>query len=364
MSSTDQQKEAILTALRRVVEPGSGRDVVSLGFVKNLAVSDGVVRVTYELPADLMSDASQQALSEMSRAAILEMPDFQEASVDFTRQPDPRVTSNLPGVKHVIAVGAGKGGVGKSTVALLLAVGLHRQGSRVGLLDADVYGPSLPKLTGTEEVHPTVNQDTGQIYPPEFSGIKIMSMGHIVAPDQAVVWRGPMAQKYVKEFLDRGIWGELDYLIVDLPPGTGDIPLTLAQAIPLTGAVVVCTPQDVALLDATKAIRMYQKLGVDPLGMVENMSYFHCPSCGERAEIFGHGGARHEAARMKVPFLGEIPLNISIRINSDQGKPLDHFTTGDAAVVGSIEQVVNNLVEQVVLHEKQGTPLPQLRVSG
>ena len=364
MSNTDKQKEAIVEALRRVIEPSSGQDIVSLGFVKNLAVCDGVARITYELPADLLSDASQGQLSEMSQQAVLEVPEINEVNVEFSRQPDPRVTSNLPGVKHVIAVGAGKGGVGKSTVALLLAVGLHRKGQRVGLLDADVYGPSLPKLTGTEDLHPTADQETGHIYPPEFSGIKIMSMGHIIAPDQAVVWRGPMAQKYVKEFLDRGIWGELDYLIVDLPPGTGDIPLTLAQAIPLTGAVVVCTPQDVALLDATKAIRMYQKLGVDPLGMVENMSYFLCPKCGDRSEIFGHGGARAEAERLRVPFLGEIPLNISIRLNGDRGLPMDQFTAGDAGVVGSIEAVVDGLIQQVSVKDKQGTPLPQLKVTG
>lgn len=364
MSNTDQQKESIVASLRRVIEPSSGQDIVSLGYLKNIAVCDGVVGLTFELPADLLSDSSQTQLRETCQQAVLELPEINEVNVEFSRQPDPRVTSTLPGVKHVIAVGAGKGGVGKSTVSLLLAVGLQRLGHTVGLLDADVYGPSLPKLTGTEDLHPTADQETGHIYPPEFHGIKTMSMGHIVSPDQAVVWRGPMAQKYVKEFLDRGIWGQLDYLIVDLPPGTGDIPLTLAQAIPLTGAVVVCTPQDVALLDATKAILMYQKLGVEPLGMVENMSYYICPACGDRSEIFGHGGAKEEAAKMRVPFLGEIPLNIAIRVNGDRGQPLEHFNSGDPSVIGSIESVVANLIQQVQVKDRQGTPLPQLKISG
>jgi len=269
----------------------------------------------------------------------------------------------LPTVKNVIAIGAGKGGVGKSTVAALFAVGLQRKGYKAGLLDGDVYGPSLPKITGTEGARPRVDDD-GFIIPPQKDGIPIMSMGHLVPPEQAVIWRGPMAQKYVKELLDRGWWGELDCLIVDLPPGTGDIPLTLAQSIPLTGAVIVCTPQDVALTDALKALRMYQRLGVEPLGMVENMSYHLCPQCGHREEIFGHGGAEAAARRLGVPFLGGIPLNIAIRKNGDAGALFENFTQSEPYVVAALEQTVDQLLEQLEERNKRGTPLPQLNISG
>lgn len=269
----------------------------------------------------------------------------------------------LPGVAHVIAVGAGKGGVGKSTLSVLLAVGLQRLGKRVGLLDADVYGPSLPKLTGTEAERPQQDAE-GRIYPPVRDGIPIMSMGYLVPPDQAVIWRGPMAQKYVKEFLERGQWGELDFLIVDLPPGTGDIPLTLAQSIPLTGAVVVCTPQDVALLDAVKALRMYQKLGVQPLGFVENMSYYLCPQCGHRAHIFAHGGTERAAGELGTPFLGAVPLNLAIRVNGDAGRPAACFTGIEPYVSAAIEGVVQRLVEEVARHEQTRRPLPKLNLRG
>ena len=236
--------------------------------------------------------------------------------------------------------------MGKSTVAALLALGLHRQGHKVGLLDADVYGPSLPKITGSEGAQPTASDD-GLIVPPEKHGIRIMSMGYLVPPDQAVIWRGPMAQKYVKENLEHGQWGELDCLIVDLPPGTGDIPLTLAQSVPLTGAIIVCTPQDVALADAVKALRMYRKLDVEALGMIENMSFYICPNCGNRDEIFGHGGAEAAAKELEVPFLGSIPLNIAIRKNGDAGALLENFTHGEAPVVDALEQIVDRLIQRI-----------------
>jgi ATP-binding protein involved in chromosome partitioning len=269
----------------------------------------------------------------------------------------------LATVKNVIAVGAGKGGVGKSTVAALFAVGLKRKGYKAGLLDGDVYGPSLPKITGTEGARPHIGED-GFIIPPQKDGMPIMSMGYLVPPEQAVIWRGPLAQKYVKEFLDRTLWGELDCLIVDLPPGTGDIPLTLAQSIPLTGAVVVCTPQDLAIVDVLKALRMYQKLGVEPLGMVENMSYHVCPQCGYRDEIFGHGGAEAAAKRIGVPFLGAIPLNIAIRENGDVGALVENFTQTEPYVVEALEHTVDRLLEQLAERKRRGTPLPQLNIDG
>jgi ATP-binding protein involved in chromosome partitioning len=269
----------------------------------------------------------------------------------------------LAAVKNVIAIGAGKGGVGKSTVAALFAVGLQRKGFKAGLLDADVYGPSLPKITGTEGARPRVDND-GFIIPPQKDGIPIMSMGYLVPAGEAVIWRGPMAQKYVKEFLERGFWGELDCLIVDLPPGTGDIPLTLAQSIPLTGAVLVATPQDVALADVVKALRMYQRLGVEALGMIENMSYHVCPQCGHREEIFGHGGAETAAKRIGVPFLGGIPLTTAIRENGDAGALFENFTQAEAYVVEALEGTIDRLIVQLEEANRRRTPLPQLKLEG
>jgi ATP-binding protein involved in chromosome partitioning len=269
----------------------------------------------------------------------------------------------LPGVEHVVAIGAGKGGVGKSTVAVLAAVGLMRRGRRVGLLDADVYGPSLPKLTGTEGQQLDLNEQ-GRIKPADADGLKLVSMGYLVPPDQAVIWRGPMAQKYVKEFLDRTEWGGLDYLLVDLPPGTGDIPLTLAQSIPLTGAVVVCTPQDVALQDAIRALRMYEKLGVEPLGIVENMSYYVCPQCGHRDEIFSHGGAERAAKELGVAFLGALPLNSAIRAYGDAGRPAACFSDVEPYMAEALNGFVDRLAGAIADQARKRVPLPQLKTGG
>ncbi len=355
-------KDTLLERLKGVVEPSLGRDVVTLGLVRNVSACDGVAQVIYELPRHVATDAIQKSLRQQTEARLAQEAGIQQVNVEI------RVTSDegangLPGVKRVVAVGAGKGGVGKSTVATLLAVGLKRRGMAVGLLDADVYGPSLPKITGTENAQP-MGDDKGRIIPPQRDGIPIMSMGYLVDPDQAIIWRGPMAQKYVKEFIDRGSWGELDYLIVDLPPGTGDIPLTLAQSIPLTGAVIVCTPQDVALLDAVKALRMYQKLNVEPLGIVENMSYHLCPQCGHREDVFGHGGCEQAARKLNVPFLGGIPLNIAIRRNGDSGDMFANFTGVEPHVLEAIDGVVDRVHAEVSSRDQARKPLPQLRISG
>ncbi len=277
--------------------------------------------------------------------------------------PHERLTDTLPGVGHVIAVGAGKGGVGKSTIAVLAAAGLLRAGYKVALLDGDVYGPSLPKLTGTEDRKPQVGPN-GRLLPVEIDGLKLVSMGHLLARDQAVIWRGPMAQKYVKEMLDATEWGPLDYLFVDLPPGTGDIPLTLAQTIPLAGFLIVCTPQDVAVMDAVRALQMYRRLGVEPLGIVENMSYYVCPHCGHRDEIFSHGGAKQAAADLGVPFLGAIPLNVAIRAHGDAGRPFAYFTDAEPAVIAALNDFITRLAEQLQVRVRQRTPLPQLKISG
>jgi ATP-binding protein involved in chromosome partitioning len=360
MSHNGVTREAIIEALKSVVPPGTDNDVVTLQLVRGVGLENGVATVSYEIPSS--ASQAQGQIRQATLDAVSKLGSLKSVNVEFSVRPPARGTTNLPGVRHVVAVGAGKGGVGKSTVAALLAVGLHRLGFKTGLLDADVYGPSLPKIMGMEGMQPRGDAE-GRIIPPEIDGIPCMSMGFLVPPEEAIVWRGPMAQKYVKEFLDRGAWGELDYLIVDLPPGTGDIPLTLAQSIPLSGAVVVCTPQDLALLDCVKALRMYRKLDVEIIGVVENMSYYLCPKCGHREEIFSTGGAEKAAKELDAPFLGGIPLNIKIRTHGDAGAPLSNFTKTDPYVREAIEQVVRNFVERLESQAKKRTPLPQLRIT-
>src|SRR5438552_8450697 len=228
--------------------------------------------------------------------------------------------SEIPGIAAVIAVASGKGGVGKSTTALNLALGLRDLGLRVGLLDADIYGPSVPRLTGIRE-KPELNDDKRMIPITRF-GLAIMSIGFLVAEDTAMIWRGPMVMSAITQMLRDVVWGTLDILVVDMPPGTGDAQLTLAQNVPLKGAIIISTPQDLSLIDARRGLAMFKKVNVPVLGIVENMSYFQCPHCGTRSDIFGHGGARHEAERLAVPFLGEIPLHMSIRVTSDSGTPV------------------------------------------
>jgi ATP-binding protein involved in chromosome partitioning len=228
--------------------------------------------------------------------------------------------SEIPGIAAVIAVASGKGGVGKSTTALNLALGLRDLGLRVGLLDADIYGPSVPRLTGIRE-KPQLNNDKKMI-PLQRFGLAIMSIGFLVEEDTAMIWRGPMVMSAITQMLRDVAWGTLDILVVDMPPGTGDAQLTLAQNVPLKGAVIVSTPQDLSLIDARRGLAMFKKVNVPVLGIVENMSYFQCPHCGTRSDIFGHGGARHEAERLAVPFLGEVPLHMSIRVTSDSGTPV------------------------------------------
>ncbi|MFH1746933.1 MAG: Mrp/NBP35 family ATP-binding protein [Planctomycetota bacterium] len=360
MSAEQSLKGIVLEALRKVIEPRSGKDVVTLGFVREVSASAGRVSIPVQLPPELATDEMRAFLQEQILSAVTGIVGVDDVRVEFQvikRQ----MPESLAGVKHVIAIGAGKGGVGKSTVAVLVAVGLMRRGLRVGLLDADVYGPSLPKLTGTEEAAPLLNE-RGWVVPVEFEGIKILSMGYMVPPDQAVIWRGPMAQSYVKELLQRGDWGELDYLIVDLPPGTGDIPLTLAQTLPLTGAVLVCTPQEVALLDVVKALRMYEKLGVPTIGFVENMSYYLLPD-GQRDYIFGQGGVERATKALNVPYLGGLPLHGAIREYCDAGQPLALYTEVPAHFRQATEEVVSAMVGQVTTRERQRVPLPQLKIS-
>jgi len=340
-------KEQILEALKNVRDPELDQDIVSLDFVKNIAVCDGRVRVEIELttPACPMKETIRRDVE----TAVRDLDGVTQVDVDFSA----RVRSSLPekcelpGVRNIVAVGAGKGGVGKSTLSVLVSIGLARAGARVGLLDADIYGPSIPKMLGIEDARPGFEND--RVLPVEVFGIKAMSMGLLIPPAQAVIWRGPMVHNAIRQFLEQVEWGELDYLIVDLPPGTGDVPLTLAQSIPLTGAAVVCTPQAVALADAVRAARMYETLGVLVLGMIENMSYFVAPDTGREYDLFGKGGAEMAAKERGVPFLGSIPINVAIRMTGDDGTPDSLFAENPQGVGEAVTRVVEALAARVSL---------------
>ena len=310
-----------LDALRKVMDPELHRDLVSLGMVKDLAVKGDTVRLRVELttPACPLKDAIGRDVE-----AALRQAGFQRVEVSWGAQvrsaPGVAQSQLTPGVKNIILVGAGKGGVGKSTVAVNLAVALARQGASVGILDADVYGPSIPILTGVNER--PVSSDGKRLDPFVAHGVKVMSIGFLVEPDQALVWRGPMVTGALIQLLRDVSWGELDYLVLDLPPGTGDVPLTLAQNVRAAGVVLVSTPQDVALADVIRAKLMFDKVSIPVLGLVENMSAFVCPHCQTETAIFDKGGARRAAQKMGIRFLGEIPIDLAIREGGDRGLPV------------------------------------------
>jgi ATP-binding protein involved in chromosome partitioning len=315
----------ILDALRRV-PLGKGANVVDSGIVSGLSIRGGVVAFALEIGAD--EARSKGPLRSACADAVSALPGVSKVNAVLTatvkpaaEAQRPRPAQHIPGVAAVVAVASGKGGVGKSTVSVNLALGLAAEGLRVGILDADIYGPSLPRLLGIEDQTPEV-VDNNRMRPLTAFGLATMSMGFLVPPDTATVWRGPMVTNALRQFLRTVEWGELDVLVIDFPPGTGDAHLTLAQTVPITGAVIVSTPQDIALIDARKGIQMFEKVDVPVLGIVENMSYFVCTHCGERSEIFGHGGARAEADKRAVPFLGEVPLDARIRETSDAGTPI------------------------------------------
>ncbi len=316
--------EHVLQALRAVQDPDLKRDLVSLGFIKHLTVNGGSVAFQIELttPAcpvrDLMREEAKRAVSAIPGVSSVEIGMTSQVRSSMSAMP---AGGLIPTIKNVIPIASGKGGVGKSTVSANLALALAKSGARVGLMDADVYGPTIPTLLGITG-QPEMEEATRRIFPIEQYGLKVISMGFFMKPEEAVVWRGPMLHKTVEQFLGTVIWGELDYLLVDLPPGTGDVQLSLCQLIPITGAVIVSTPQDVALNIAQKAIAMFKKLNAPVLGIIENMSEYVCPKCGHHEEIFGTGGARRTAERMQIPLLGEIPLATPIRAASDAGRPI------------------------------------------
>jgi ATP-binding protein involved in chromosome partitioning len=313
--------EQVMDALASVIEPDKHQDVVALGLIKSVAVEEGVVRVTFEpLPPGY---GHRDQLGRDVRAAVSKLRGFKGLSVDFggghaAGRPAPQGQS-MPGVRNIIAVGSGKGGVGKSTTALNLAVMLARTGARIGLLDADIYGPNLPSmmgLTGRPQVHDK------KMIPLERFGVRMISMGLLVDEDQPVVWRGPMLHNVIQQFLGDVAWGDLDCLVVDLPPGTGDVQLSLVQQARVTGAVIVTTPQGVSLMDARKAMAMFHMTNTPVLGIIENMSYFICPNCNEMHDIFSSGGGERTAAELGIPFLGAIPLGINVREGGDKGVPV------------------------------------------
>jgi len=315
-------REAVLSALRAVVDPDLHKDIVTLGFVKDLAIDGGKVAFTIELTTPACPVKDQ--MREQALAGVRALPGVTDVDVQMTANvrsvsmPETGRTP-LPGVKNVIAVGAGKGGVGKTTVAVNLAVALAKCGGRVGLLDGDIYGPNVPIMLG---LRTQLTTDGQRIVPAEKYGIQVVSIGFLTSDDAPVIWRGPMLHGAIQQFFREVAWRDLDYLIVDMPPGTGDVALSLSQTVPVVGSIVVTTPQQVSLADSRRAVRMYQKLNIPTLGIVENMSYYACPNCHHETDIFGHGGGEQLAANMEVPFLGRLPIYQPIREGGDTGVPL------------------------------------------
>lgn len=320
----------VLAALQNVIDPARGTDIVTLGLVSGVAVKNGHVAFAIEIdPAraqamEPVRKAAEAAVDGLAGVLTVSAVLTAEAAPKPAAKPQPKGAQGerplLPHVKSIIAVASGKGGVGKSTTAINVALSLSRMGLKVGLFDADIYGPSMPRMLGiTGE---PVSPDGETLLPMENHGVKCMSIGFLVPEDNPIIWRGPMVMGALNQLLRDVEWGELDIMVIDMPPGTGDTQLTMSQNVPLTGAVIVSTPQDIALLDARKGLNMFRKVDVPVLGLIENMSYYVCPQCGDEAHIFGHGGAKAEAARLSVEFLGEVPLDIAIRETSDQGAPI------------------------------------------
>jgi len=392
-------KEQVREALKAVNDPSQGRDLVSLGAVRRVAACDGQVGLTLHMAeasdAQRRTEIMRGIRSALTRAAEKNGETFVGLHVQFVDEQDRTVASEaggasvpsaqgrdaratdarsagsetagspsdspqanaspLPGVSHIVAVGAGKGGVGKSTVAVNLAVGLARRGHAVGLMDGDIYGPSIPTLMGLAGYEPNVVDN--MIQPFFVHGVKTMSIGKLVDPEKPLVWRGPMAHGAFKQLAQQTQWGDLDYLIVDLPPGTGDVPLTMAQLLTLDGAVIVCTPQKVAQDDAVRAARMFQQLGVEVLGVIENMSYFIADDSKEY-DIFGRGGAKTMADRLSAPFLGAVPINMSLREACDAGDPTVNFESGDqlADELGALAETFENHVTLASIRRAERTP--------
>lgn len=346
-------KEDIITKLKSVKYPGYSRDIVSFGLVKEVRACGEAATIRLELitndggVGDRLREPIEQAVRELGFTEVnlhISQKTAGEAKAEKLAAQQAAAETLLPDVQYKIAVASGKGGVGKSTVSVNLAFALRDLGQRVGLLDADIYGPNLPMMLGLESQQPRMRGD--KILPLERDGVKAMSLGNLAPSQEAVIWRGPLVGRAIEQMLRDTAWGELDFLIIDLPPGTGDAQLTISQKLALTGAVIVSTPQPVALSDAMKGLRMFQKVNVPVLGVIENMSRFVCPNCGHEHDIFGYGGARAAALREGVPFLGDIPLAPSLRTAGDQGTPIV-LVEPEGEVAKRFQTIAEKILQQV-----------------
>jgi ATP-binding protein involved in chromosome partitioning len=365
-------KEMVLERLSHVKGPDLKGDIVSQKLVSDIVITGGKVVFSINVPAERaaelepLREAAEKSVSLLdgvSQVTAVLTAERRSAAAPSSpvqgmaqgrgapRQPGGahQAAIQVPGVAAIIAVASGKGGVGKSTTAVNLALALHRLGLRVGILDADIYGPSMPRLLGTSE---RPYKDGDKLMPNEAYGVKAMSMGFLVDEETPMIWRGPMVISALTQMLRDVNWGELDVMVVDMPPGTGDAQLTMAQQVPLAGAIIVSTPQDIALIDARKGLNMFRKVNVPILGLIENMSYFLCPKCGERSDIFGHGGARAEAERLGAPFLGEVPLHMDIRLHSDSGTPIV-VSQPDSAHAKVYMEIAQRTVERMEAESSQ-----------
>jgi ATP-binding protein involved in chromosome partitioning len=354
-------EEAVLGALKAVRDPDLNRDIVSLKFIKNLAIEGGRVSFAIELTTPACPVKDQ--LREQARAVVAALPGVTEVDVLMTAQVRATATADgtkapVPGVKNIIAVGAGKGGVGKTTVAVNLAIALSKSGGRVAMIDGDVYGPNVPIMLG---IQTQLTTDGQKIVPAEQYGIQVVSMAFLTGDDAPVIWRGPMLHGVVQQFFREVRWDRVDYLIVDMPPGTGDVALSLSQTVPVSGAVVVTTPQTVSIADTRRAVRMYQKLNVPVLGLVENMSHFVCPGCGAESDIFGKGGGESLAGELAVPFLGRVPIYEPVRIGGDTGVPI---TIGEpqSPAARALRSAAEQLAAQLSIASYK-RPIPLIPVS-
>ncbi|MGH7273846.1 MAG: Mrp/NBP35 family ATP-binding protein [Nitrospiria bacterium] len=349
-------QEEVLRALSAIQDPDLHKDIVSLGFVQNIKIKESHVGLDIVLTTPACPVKDQ--MRDEARKIVQGLPGVSSVDVNMTSS----VTSGksnvkenyIPEVRNTLAVSSGKGGVGKTTVSVNLAVALAETGAQVGLLDADIYGPNVPLMMGVKNPPPGGQKD--KIPPAQNYGVKIMSIGFFVPEETPIIWRGPMIHGAIQQFLRDVDWGALDYLIVDLPPGTGDAQLSIAQLVPMTGAIIVTTPQDVALLDSRRGLAMFQKVHVPVLGIIENMSYFVCPHCDERTEIFSYGGGRKAAEKLGVPFLGEIPIETSIRVGGDEGRPI-LIANPQSMIADIYRKLAGSVAAQISIQNAQASSL-------